>query len=416
MLYWDQGAWDGRSPAGRRAGGRLRGKAVDLNGNRLLKVAVLVTFLVMGAGAVLGTLALRGRSTALSVERGEWPMEGGEPARRAWLERGPERPLQESWVQRLKDRLDAPPAVAGGRVFVGDRDGNLYCLDAATGLPRWEFDAGSEITATPAVSEEMVFVGTGSGVVLAVGVDGRVRWRRELGDAVSASVLPTGDRVYAASRDRFLYALDRENGTVVWKHEMQGPLEVAPTVGEGHVFVPCGDGLLYALKERDGELDWCFDSRGYFRFPAAVHEGRVYLCSEFELFCLDVQTGMEHWKQPSGSVYYRSNLCVRGSQVIVCQGSGSGEGGGNTLVAFEARTGDSLWNRAVGGADRTAITATDKEVYVGTDEGIFSYEVGSGALRLDQRLRGILPYTLTVTSDALYTTTENFRVHCFRHI
>ncbi len=376
---------------------------------------VLLLLLILGAGAAVGMLALRGRSSSFIVDRGDWPMEGRDQAKRAWLEQGPLRPLQESWVQRLRDRIESAPAVAGGRLFVGDRDGNLYCLDAATGLPRWEFDAKSEITATPSVSEDTVFVGTGSGLVFAVGVDGKERWRRGLGDAVSASVLPQGGRVYVASRDKHLYALDRDSGEIIWVHPFQAPLEVAPTAGEGYVFVPCGDGLLYALKEKDGELDWVYDTRGYFKFPAAVSEGRVYLLSEFELFCLDVQTGMEHWKQPSGSTYFRSNLCVRGSQVIACLGSGSAEGGGNSLVAFEARTGDPLWNKSVGGADKTAITATDKMVYVGTDEGIYAYEVGSGALQLDQKLRGILPQTVTVTDEAIYAATENFRIHCFRH-
>jgi len=376
---------------------------------------ILGLLLAVGAGAALGLLALRGRSSSLTASRGECPMEGREPARRSWLESGPQRPLNEQWSQRLREPLPAAPAVASGRLFIGGKDGHLYCLDAGSGLPVWEYDAGSEITATPAVNGGAVFIGTGGGLIIAMGMDGREIWRKEVGDAVSASVLPVGDRVYAGSRDKHLYALDRETGAEVWKHRMEGPVEVAPSAGEGHVFVPNGDGLLYAFKEKNGELDWCFDSRGYFKYPAAVSEGRVYVLSEFELFCLDVQTGMEHWKQPSGSTYYRSNIAVRGSQVIVCLGSGSGEQG-NTMHAFEARTGDQLWNRAVGGADSTALTATDKMVYIGTDEGIYAYEVGSGALQLDQKLRGIVPRTLTVTSDAIYAATENFRVLCYRHI
>ncbi len=72
-----------------------------------------------------------------------------------------------------------------------------------------------------------------------------------------------------------------------------------------------------------------------------------------------------------------------------------------------------------GGEERTRISATHKEVYIATTEGIFSFsnELDSGGLPLlEQRLRGVVPQTLTVTSDAIYVATENFKIYCFRHM
>ena len=40
--------------------------------------------------------------------------------------------------------------MAGGVVFVGSDDGNLYALDASTGARKWEFGAGYSIDSSPA--------------------------------------------------------------------------------------------------------------------------------------------------------------------------------------------------------------------------------------------------------------------------
>ena len=37
------------------------------------------------------------------------------------------------------------PVVAGGTLFVGSTDGNLYALDTATGTEQWRLEAGSAI-------------------------------------------------------------------------------------------------------------------------------------------------------------------------------------------------------------------------------------------------------------------------------
>jgi hypothetical protein len=43
------------------------------------------------------------------------------------------------WTFTADARVDTPPTVSGGRVFFGSRDGNVYCLDLATGGLCWRF-------------------------------------------------------------------------------------------------------------------------------------------------------------------------------------------------------------------------------------------------------------------------------------
>ena len=48
-------------------------------------------------------------------------------------------------------------------MFVGSSDGRLYVLDAVSGSKAWEFDTGAAITASPAVSDGRVVVGSQDG-------------------------------------------------------------------------------------------------------------------------------------------------------------------------------------------------------------------------------------------------------------
>ena len=57
--------------------------------------------------------------------------------------------------------IQSSPAVAGGRVFVGSRDGHLYAIDAATGRLAWAADHEmSWVNSSPAVAGDLVFAGS----------------------------------------------------------------------------------------------------------------------------------------------------------------------------------------------------------------------------------------------------------------
>src|SRR5580765_8391584 len=56
------------------------------------------------------------------------------------------------WKFHTDGMVIGSPSVAGGVVYVGSTDGNLYALDAEHGAAKWKFDAKSRVTASAAVS------------------------------------------------------------------------------------------------------------------------------------------------------------------------------------------------------------------------------------------------------------------------
>ena len=56
------------------------------------------------------------------------------------------------WKFKTGGRVISSPAVAGGTVYVGSSDGNIYAVDRATGAQRWKFATKGPVHSSPAVA------------------------------------------------------------------------------------------------------------------------------------------------------------------------------------------------------------------------------------------------------------------------
>ena len=92
-------------------------------------------------------------------------------------------------------------------------------------------------------------------------VDVRKLWSAKLGDDAEflrVNLRPAGDgnRIYAASRDGNVVALDAESGKQAWKTELETDLSAGPGVGDGMVAVGSADGFVIVLNSNDGTERW----------------------------------------------------------------------------------------------------------------------------------------------------------------
>ena len=126
--------------------------------------------------------------------------------------------------------VSASPAVANGVVYVGSGDGNLYAYDAngvtnCTGSPKvcdplWTGPTGSFIAfSSPAVAKGVVYVGAENGKFYAFDANGVTncsgtpttcspQWTATTGSYIFSSPAVANGVVYAGSLDQKLYAFD----------------------------------------------------------------------------------------------------------------------------------------------------------------------------------------------------------------
>lgn len=235
----------------------------------------------------------------------------------------------------------ATPTWAAGFVYVLGAEGELRCLEDATGRLVWrknildDNDASNldwGMAASPLVDGDAV-------IVLPGGPRGRsvVAYHRRTGDrlwsaldepqAYSSPMIATlaGRRqllVFTSSR---LVGLDPDGGALLWSHPWvtNANINVAqPLVtGPDRVFVSSGYGVGAAMLEI-GEADGRFTVREVWRntrmknkFTSSVlHDGFIYGLDEAILGCVDAATGDLKWK---GGRYGYGQLMLASGRLIV---------------------------------------------------------------------------------------------------
>jgi outer membrane protein assembly factor BamB len=138
--------------------------------------------------------------------------------------------------------------VVNGVVYVGSYDGNVYALNATTGVKLWSFLTGDKVFSSPAVANGVVYVGSNDQNVYALNAaTGAELWSYTTGyDVVSSPVVANGV-VYIGSEDDSVYALSAATGAKLWSHHTGNQVFSSPTVANGVVYVGSGDGNMYAL-------------------------------------------------------------------------------------------------------------------------------------------------------------------------
>jgi outer membrane protein assembly factor BamB len=173
-------------------------------------------------------------------------------------------------------KLASPPKVVNGVVYVGAQDGKLYAFDAAgstgcagtpvkTCAPLWTAATGSEIAATPAVVNGVVYVGATDGRLFGFDAAGSTGcagspvktcaplWKAATGSPISGSPVVANGVVYVGATDSKLYAFDATGSTGCSGIPTTcAPLWTAAVIGNGN-FPAVANGIVYVGSDTDDQ-------------------------------------------------------------------------------------------------------------------------------------------------------------------
>jgi outer membrane protein assembly factor BamB len=160
---------------------------------------------------------------------------------------------------RLGGWQDASPTAVGGRVFIGSNN-RVIARDAATGADLWQHqspDASwipqNATSSAPAVVGTTLYMGFPNGRVTALDVaSGAVVWSVRLpGQPYLGGVLSppavSGDTVYVGANNGHVYGLDRATGAERWKFEIGSWVASGPAISGNALLTGAWDGNLYAF-------------------------------------------------------------------------------------------------------------------------------------------------------------------------
>jgi outer membrane protein assembly factor BamB len=233
------------------------------------------------------------------------------------------------WTYRTHRCTAASPAVDNHTVYMtflnkppcnatrSGLDGEVVALNADTGKLRWRLKIGPT-ESSPLVLDGVVYVGDWNGRVYALSAaSGATLWTYQTGDKVKDAIAYSGGRVYFGSYDHHVYALNARTGKLVWRSSAQqrlgnrGTFYSTPAVAYNRVYIGSTDGKVYSFGATSGKLRWSHGTGGYVYSSPAVFEQRVYAGSfTGDLYCFDAATGDVRWK-------YRTNGPISGSPIVI---------------------------------------------------------------------------------------------------
>ncbi|MEQ1892828.1 MAG: PQQ-binding-like beta-propeller repeat protein [Planctomycetota bacterium] len=347
--------------------------------------------------------------------RADWASYRGDPALNGVAPGTLALPLVERWSFQAGKGIVPSPVVAGGRLFVGCDDHQLYALDATSGALLWKHATKDIIEAPALVVGERVFVGVTDGNLLALdAASGEPRWQFQTGDKIlgGANLLELDGEAHlvVGSYDANVYCLRAADGELRWKFETANYVNGTPAVaGEKIVFGGC-DAILHVLDGRTGKelqaLELGNDSQ--VAGSVALRDGLAYFGHYGNAFvCVDLEENRAVWSFPDPKQAFFSSPSVAGARVLF--------GGRNKqLHCVDAASGALQWKYATRRKLDSSPVVVGDQVVLGTADGKLAVlALADGAERWTADLGAELAGSVAVAGGWIYTADLDGRVRGF---
>jgi outer membrane protein assembly factor BamB len=209
---------------------------------------------------------------------------------------------EEKWKYASNESLATTPVLVDGMLLVASESDTLFAVNAQTGQWAWQYrrdlPSGFAIqgVSVPLVNNGTVYQGFADGTVVALDLrDGGVKWERTLStggtqflDVDTSPVLDEAGRLYVASYQSGLFALEAETGDVVWNSVVGG---LTSLLGRGAVLFATGDGRMDAYLEDNGRLLWSLDLGERAGNDPVLVNGMLLVPNQRALLFVDPVTG-----------------------------------------------------------------------------------------------------------------------------
>ncbi|MEH0742817.1 outer membrane protein assembly factor BamB [Vibrio cholerae] len=260
----------------------------------------------------------------------------------------------------------------------------------------WSASAGKGVgmyysQLSPEYAYDKVFVASRDGVVKALNPEtGKAIWQTDLekeGSArLSGGITAGYGRLFIGSENGQVIALDEETGALNWQTAVKGEVLAAPAVDSNLVIVHTSDGVLIALDKESGESKWTISTevpnltlRGN-SAPVTVSGGVFWGTANGRLAAAIVERGQLIWQQPIGTpqgateidrlVDVDASPLILGSTLYIVGYNGQ-------LTAIDLRSGTPSWKRNY--SSSTDMASEGSRLFLVTDKDhIVSVDARSG--------------------------------------
>lgn len=275
---------------------------------------------------------------------------------------------QTIWSISVGSPISSTPAVDEGVIIFGSqKPGKIYAVDEYTGIIRWTYEIpeGNPVYSSPTIKDRKVFICSSDGFLRVFNLfEGSSILERYVGGNITSSPAVSGDTVFITGND--VQAFDELDGARKWRFDPTWPVFSSPAIDEGIVYVGSGnDDTAFALDASTGSPLWEYKAGGWFSSPC-VDSGKDLIllgCRDGRIYCLNKNTGLLRWMYITGSPNHLSAPIIS-ADGLVYVGSLN-----NNFFCLDEENGQKVWNLTTVGSIASSPVIIDKHVLIGTTGG-----------------------------------------------
>lgn len=394
-----------RAGVNRRGQGRVRVNSL---------CAAALMFVLVGAGC---TRPIRPAPVEPSTV---WPTVLGEATRNGYEGEAvaDEQPV-DVWRTEVGRGLRAAPVVTGPVVLLATTNRMVTALSAETGEIFWEQRLSGTLTVQPLVDGDRIFVATATedAEVYALRLrDGRTLWKRKLPQVREAPLLLENVLYVGTQTGRVLALEVEEKGALRWEARLGASTASTPVAWNGHIAVGTGRDSLVFLDARDG--------RGRERValpgevsapPALVGDTLILPFYSGELLALELVAVVEParpgdggrrngsgagrgelWRVRLGAPILAAPVAAEDGKVYVLTRDGE-------IWAVARGAGDATHLASLGGVATASLVLAGRTLVAGLLDGrLVAVDRGTGATRWSVRFEDSVHAPVAVHSGAIF--------------
>ncbi len=258
----------------------------------------------------------------------------------------------ERWSAETSGRIIDGMTPTNGGVAVGNHQGDVYLIEAdgsprlveADGSPRPFFSAQKGVWTPPLADAETrrLYVASLDHYLYALNLQegnlGNLLWEFETDGALVGTPALHGDMIYVGAFDRHLYAVDVETGQERWSFETDNWIWGSPLIQGGTIYFGDLSGNVYARNAESGAEVWTFTAESEVRAPPLFSDGVLYVgTGDGNVYALVAETGDQLWKQTVDGVIH-SRLAMEGGLLLVSPLKGKAK-----VIALDPESGAQRW-------------------------------------------------------------------------
>ena len=289
-------------------------------------------------------------SVAGTVNATDWPMLGGNPERTGYSPDEAPESNNTLWIYNIPGWIGSSAAIVDDNVYIGGSAQRVVALNP-DGTEKWTFDTDGSVSSTPTVVDGKVVFGEEDipGELYCVNAEtGIEEWSFTTGHWIKYSPVIVNGLVYVESFDNNLYCLYLENGTEKWSYpDAYGDCSVAN--GYVYTFSEIGGNFL-VLNANTGVLEssiyideWALATAAPVIDGDYAYFGVSGFTMDFKIYCIDLIAENIEWSY-SITDQATSGCAVDSTKVYIAYQGGSWPDYYGKLVCLDKTTGAFQWD------------------------------------------------------------------------